>query len=62
MICVLCIYDVEVICEARKILYEFAEKRTVDVPRPKVRKRDNKKKAEGKDLFEIFEILDKSSC
>ena len=35
---------------------------TVNVPRPKVRKGDNKKKAEGEDLFEIAEILDKSSC
>lgn len=55
-------YDVEVICNAKKSLYEIAEKIIPDLPRPKVRQGENKKKKESEDLVDIFEQIDKANC
>jgi hypothetical protein len=55
-------YDVEVICEGKKILHDIAEKNNLDVVRLKVRQGDNKKKKECEDLLSLVELIDREKC
>jgi hypothetical protein len=55
-------FEVDIICEAKKILYDVAEKCAVDLARMKVRQGDNKKRKECEDLVSVYEALDKAKC
>ena len=57
------LYDVDIVCDAKKSLYEIAaEKEYDDVPRNIARQGDNKKKKEVEDLIAIYEYLDRKRC
>ena len=56
-------YDVDIVCDAKKSLYEIAaEKEYDDVPRNIAFQGDNKKKKEVKDLIAIYEYLGRKRC
>ena len=56
-------YYVDIVCDAKKSLYEIAaEKEYDDVPHNIARQGNNKKKKEVEDLIAIYKYLDRKKC